>query len=595
MAKSNKNIILEVKALSYKYPKSDEYILKDINFTVNKGEHILVCGSSGSGKSTLSKCLNGIFPHLSDGKLEGDVIINGKNIQHYPICEFSSEIGMVFQNPEEQIFSIRVDNEVALGVEMQGFTRDEIVRRVDYALNKLKIDNIKNNITFTLSGGQKQKVSIASNLAVLPSILVLDEPTTDLDPISKQEVVDTLYELKKDIDTTFIIIEHDLTDLLDFVDRVIVLDKGKIIADGKTEDVFYNEFYKLDEIGIRIPDHIRLAKYLLESGYEWYEDSLPTKKSKVLEWLKTLLEYNKISFPQINHCDYTSNSNETVLKIENVKYTYKSSDKTVLKNINLEIKKGEFLGIVGHNGSGKSTLLKIILGLIKTKNGSILINNKDARNLKMEDLILDIGYVFQNPDNQLFCNTVKEEIEFGLKNRNFSEDFITAQRKKVLKIVGLEEKESNHPFSLSRGERQRLAVATMLVTNPKIIILDEPTTGQDSQNLEGLLKLLSELANSFDATIIMVTHDMDVLSRFASRIVVINDGNIVLEGSCKDIFCKHYNRLKDLKLKPPVISEISAQLSEFGMPYIPNWESFEKNIHNIESHNSMPVDQVHFR
>lgn len=233
----NHNII-EVRGVSFSYPGVEAKTLKNINLEIKKGEFVLISGTSGSGKTTLAKCLNGIIPHLSEGNLEGDIIINGMDTQGVPMHELSSEIGMVFQNPEDQIFSIRVEDEVAFGVECQGYTKEEIQKRVQYGLQKLRLEDIKKQITFSLSGGQKQKVSIASNLAMLPSILILDDPTTDLDPISKQEVMDIISELKEEIDTTFLIIEHDLNDLIEFIDRVIIMHEGEILHNGNPCEIF---------------------------------------------------------------------------------------------------------------------------------------------------------------------------------------------------------------------------------------------------------------------------------------------------------------------------------------------------------------------
>lgn len=578
----SQNKVLSVKDLSFTYPNTEEPVLKDLSFEIDKGEFVLLCGTSGSGKTTLAKCLNGIIPHLGDGKLKGEILVNGINTQQVEIHELSSEIGMVFQNPEDQIFSLRVEDEVAFGVECQGYTQKEIRERTAYALNKLRIEDLKRHLTFALSGGQKQKVSIASNLAMLPSILILDDPTTDLDPVSKQEVMDILSELKNEIDTTFLVIEHDLNDLLEFADRVIIMHEGEILYNGKPVDIFYDKFYELDEIGIRIPDHIRLAKYLLESGHALKDN--PLSKEVVFEWAKTLTMEKKLVLPNIVSKQYRKEQPEQVACIKNVDFEYNGTKRRILHDVCMDIKKGEFLAIVGHNGCGKSTLMKNIIGLLHPCGGSISINSNDTKKTRIEDLILDIGYVFQNPDNQLFCNKVTDEIEFGLRNRDYGEEYIQSQTAKALKIVGLEDKKNEHPFSLSRGERQRLAVATMLVSDPKIIMLDEPTTGQDERKLKSLLELMRELVENQGATMIMVTHDMEVVAKYATRIIVVNGGRIVLDGTPDDIFYKHNDLLTSLKLKPPIISEMSARLAacDCGFPYIPNWDVFQEQVIDAE-------------
>lgn len=571
-------VILDVKNLSVTYPLAKTKAINNLTFEIGKGEFVLLCGSSGSGKTTLAKCLNGIIPHLTNGELEGNVIINGKNTQDVEMHEISSEIGMVFQNPEDQIFSIRVDDEVAFGVECQGYTRKEIVKRVSYALKKLRIEDISRHLTFALSGGQKQKVSIASNLAILPSVIILDDPTTDLDPISKQEVMDILLELKNEVDVTFIVIEHDLTDLLEFADRVIVMHEGEIIFNDKAGRVFYEEFDKLDEIGVRIPDHIRIGKYLIDKGILGDKVGYPVKKDDIKELLKQSLLNKSLNFPLIKYKDYKVSSSEKVAEIKNVCFTYPGSKSQTLNDVSFDIYKGEFFGIVGHNGSGKSTVMKNILGLLKPTSGDVLINGRNTKEVDISDLIVDIGYVFQNPDNQLFCNSVRDEIEFGLRNKKLPEDIIKQEADKALEIVGLSDRANAHPFSLSRGQRQRLAVATMLVAHPKIIMLDEPTTGLDEKNLKGLLLLMQNMIDNFGGTLIIVTHDMEVVAKYATRIVVINHGQVILTGNPDHVFGNCYNELAELKLKPTIIASISIELKEYGMPYIPNWDFFKYQI-----------------
>ncbi len=569
--------ILEVKRLSFTYPSAKTKSIDDLNFEIAKGEFVLLCGSSGSGKTTLAKTLNGIIPHLADGRMEGEVIINGLNTQAVEMHEISRQIGMVFQNPEDQIFSIRVDDEVAFGVECQGYARKDIVERVNYALKKLRIEDIKRHITFALSGGQKQKVSIASNLAMLPSVIILDDPTTDLDPISKQEVMDILVELKEEVDTTFIVIEHDLTDLTQYADRIIVMHEGRIVLNGRPAEIFYENYDYLDSIGVRIPDHIRLGKFLLDHDLT-QKDRYPVAKESVRQLCAHALDGKTVQFPKIRYRDYTIPSDETVARISHVDFTYPGADKQILFDVNLDIFQGEFLAIVGHNGSGKSTLMKNILGLLTPTSGEVIINGNNTKETDISDLILDIGYVFQNPDNQLFCNTVREEIEFGLRNRDFEEEVIQEETDRALKIVGLEARENEHPFSLSRGQRQRLAVATMLVSHPKVIMLDEPTTGLDEKNLAGLLDLMEEIVYKHKGTLIMVTHDMEVVAKYATRVVVVNKGEIILNGDPDDIFNHHYHELEDLKLKPTIISSMTSELGVHGMPYIPNWDFFQEQI-----------------
>jgi energy-coupling factor transport system ATP-binding protein len=567
----NNGIVLQTKNLSYSYPDSELKVIDDVNIKIRQGEFVLLCGSSGSGKTTLAKCLNGIIPHLTNGKMYGDVYINGINTTDVEIYDLSRMIGMVFQNPEDQIFSTRVVDEVALGVECQGHSHTDIVERVNYATEKLRITDILNRLTFSLSGGQKQKVSIASCLAVLPSIIVLDDPTTDLDPISKQEVMDILAELKKEINMTFFVIEHDLTDLVEFTDHMLVMHEGKIILDGDPRNILYEHYDTLDNIGVRIPDHIRLAKYLFDKGYT-YDVQYPLKQSEVIDFTEKVLAKHDNVFPNLVYRDYARKNDQKVAEIKDVSYQYPATDTMQLDHVNLDIYKGEFVAIVGHNGSGKTTLMKNMLGLLKPCNGDVIINGLNTKETEVSRLILDIGYVFQNPDNQLFCNTVREEVGFGLLNNGVPASAVEKEVKRVLEIVGLDKEENAHPFSLSRGQRQRLAVATMLVSKPKIMLLDEPTTGLDEKDLKGILTLMEDLINYYDGTVIIVTHDMEIVAKYATRIVVMGGGKIVLDDNPTEIFKNHYRELTSLKIKPTIIASLSQKIHSDKMPYLPYWD-----------------------
>lgn len=284
----------------------------------------------------------------------------------------------------------------------------------------------------------------------------------------------------------------------------------------------------------------------------------------------------KLALPTLSYPDYAIHETEKVAEVRNISFRYPAAEKDVLRNISFDIYKGEFFAIVGHNGSGKSTLMKNLLGILHPTQGDVIVNQHNTKDTEISKMILDIGYVFQNPDNQLFCNTVREEIEFGLRNNKYPEDQIKALTERALDLVGLKDREAEHPFSLSRGQRQRLAVATMLVAKPRIIMLDEPTTGLDERDLNGILQLMQELVEFHDGTLIMVTHDMEVVSKYATRVIVVDAGEVVLNGDPISIFRDNVDKLEALKLKPTTISRMSSKLSDVGMPYIPNWAFFQQ-------------------
>jgi energy-coupling factor transport system ATP-binding protein len=549
--------LISITDLHYKPLTVDENVLSGINLDVFEGDFILLLGPSGCGKSTLTRCLNGLIPHLDQGTMEGKVQVKGKDTANHEIHEFALEIGMVFQNPDDQILSLKVVDEVAWGAENHGITHEEIVERVDQAMQLLGIEDLKENLTFAISGGQKQKVSIASNLAMLQEILILDDPTTDLDPVCTAEVIATLARIHTEMGKTIIVIEHDLTDLIELANRIVFMNEGKILYDGTVEDVLIRHYDKLLELGMNIPQHIEIAHALQEKEGD---SRLPIHKDEVFDLLEKFID--QVEVKEIPLSDPPT-FGETILSVEDLDFSY-IPENPILKNLNFKIQEGEFVAIIGANGSGKSTLIKNFIGLLRPNSGKVTMNGKDTRQIKISDLASEIGYVFQDPDQQLFANSVYEEIIFGLKLRDLLDEQSEKQAIDALKLVGLDGFLNRHPFSLSRGQRQKLAVATALLHRPPIVLLDEPTTGQDRRSLKGLLDLLEDLSKHGNTTI-MVTHDMDIVAAYATRVLVMDDGRIVIDGRPEEIFYDHYDYLEFLNLKPPTVINFCRRLEGKGM------------------------------
>lgn len=539
---------------------TDRDVLKDINLNINSGEFILLLGPPGSGKTTLTRCFNGIIPQIDSGSMQGSVLVKGKDTSQTRMYEFASIIGMVFQNPDDQIVSLKVLDEVAWGVENLGLEHDEIKKRVYEFMELLAIGHLKDRLTFAISGGQKQKVSIASNLAMLQDLLVLDDPTTDLDPVCKIEVVQALERLHREMNKTLVVIEHELTDLIEMTDRMIIMDDGAIVHDGTPDDLVSNHYDSLVSLGINIPQHVEIAHAVNElSGNN---KACPSHKEDAFLVLKSFVDKQKITpKPPVEH---TRIKGDPIITVRDVEFSYQSG-KPILRGINFDINKGEFVAIVGANGSGKSTLVNNFTGLLAPDNGQIIINGHDTKKIKIADLARDIGYVFQNPDHQLFSNTVEEEVGFSLKLRNIPAEEIKQRVTEVLEFVQLEHLRDRHPFSLSRGQRQKLAVATALIHQPSVILLDEPTTGQDRLSLSGLLALMTRL-NQQGNTTIMITHDMDIVAAYASRVLVVVQGQVVLDGHPSDIFYDNFETLNELNLRPPTVVDFCRRLEGCGVP-----------------------------
>ncbi len=559
MSEKPPEAIIDIRNLSFQYPLGSEPSIKNINLKIYPGEYVVITGPTGSGKTTLSLTLNGIIPHLVEGELQGEVYIDGMLVAEHPVHELTSTIGMVFQNPEDQLFSLNVTDEVAFGVENMGYTRPEIIERVDRAIEKVGLVQRRDYSIFHLSGGQKQKVAIASNLAIAPKILVLDAPTADLDPISSREVVTTLVDLrKKDRSRTFLVIDSDISDVITLADRIVVMNEGCIVLDSTPVDLLENHFVELDALGIRMPDHIRLMHWLHDRFPAITE--FPLEQDAVQTILKGLVERGTLAFGDpVLPIPHHNGSAYDIINFKSVSFQYNHGP-TILEGASLEVQNGEWVAIIGENGTGKSTVMKLICGLLKPNQGIVETAGVNTSASKLEEVLPHVGYLFQNPDNQLFMSTVEDEIGFGPRRANCPPEEVEARVNEALDLMGLQANRKQHPFTLSRGQRQRLAVATVLAARPKILLLDEPTTGQDQIALDNLMTLTRQLIDKHEASVIMITHDMDLVARYATRVIVLDKGKVLLDGSPMEIFTNARETLARMKLAPPCMVELTTGL-----------------------------------
>jgi energy-coupling factor transport system ATP-binding protein len=538
--------MIKIENLTYNYPNATTPALDNINLEIQEGEFILLVGPSGCGKSTLVQCLNGIIPKVAGGDLRGKIKIGGKDISNCKVHQLSRHVGMVFQNPNAQLFGLTVEEDVAFGPENLGMARDEIQKLVEKSIGIVGIEKLRKRFTFTLSGGEKQRTAIAGAIAMEPEILVLDEPTSDLDPVGTKQVLETLKRLNKDKSITIILIEQKIDEVFCIADRTIVMDRGKIILDGKTCEVFTRNFDLLENIGIYPPQLIRLSRML----------SVKPSYNEIFSYFNSL----NGSFKEFSEVKNIKKSPSKVV-FEDVWFNYRGGP-PALKGISLEIKKGEFIAMIGPNGSGKTTLLSCLIGFIKPGKGRILIDGQDIKNLCVAELATKVGYLFQNPDLQLFTDTIAQEVGFGLKNRSMAPADINKKVARAMEIMELSEYRDRHPHSLSRGQRQRLAVASILSMEQEIIVLDEPTTGQDRGHLSKFLSQIKKL-NDAGKTIIMITHDMSMVAEYARRTILMEEGKILMDGSTREVFSRP-DILKRASIELPLISRISNDLRKAG-------------------------------
>lgn len=574
------NSIIQTRDLGYSPLGMTDQVLKNVNLDLFKGDFALLLGPSGCGKSKLTLCLNGLIPHLDQGTMTGTVLVNGKDTRTHDVHEFSTTIGIVFQNPDDQILSLRVADEIAFGVENMGLSHDEIVHRVHEFMDLMEISHLKDRLTFAISGGQKQRVSIASNLVMLQEVLILDDPTTDLDPVGKSEIVHTLARLQQEMGKTLLVIEHDLNDLIEFANRLIVMDEGNIIYDGPPNEILSQHFDDLVRLGINLPQHVEIGHLILHENDQ--NHNCPIKKEESFALFEKFINDHPGELEKAKHS--TAYKGEPVISVRDLDFCY-NAGAPILSNLNFDIYRGEFVAVIGANGSGKSTLVNNLIGLLKPDKGKVTINGRETNKVKVADLVVDIGYVFQNPDHQLFANSVEEELRFNLRTRHLPDDEIEHRVDKTLEIVGLSQMRDRHPFSLSRGQRQNLAVATALIHDPKLILLDEPTTGQDRRNLAGLLEMLTRL-NQQGNTTLMVTHDMDIVAAFATRVIVMTKGKIILDGPPELIFYENFDELAKLNLRPPTIVDFCRRLANEGCPRFLIIEDLEESLKRRKEHHA---------
>ncbi len=550
---------IQVSDFSWKYASSEDWILKDINLTVQKGEFLGIVGPSGSGKTTLCLALTGLIPQLTRGTMNGSVQIDGLDTRKSRLHELIRRIGIVFQDPETQFVTMSVEDEIAFPLENFGYQRDQMISRITTAMEMTRLTGLKEKYPHELSGGQKQRVAIASFLALRPEILVLDEPTSDLDPVGKSEVFSVLADLKKRENLTLVVVEHNTEEMSKYADRVVLLNNARLEQAGEPVK-FFAEVDKLKAVGVFPPQVTELA-YRFRDKLGSLQ-ALPITLDEARSLVKTLELAKRVDLSdRIRHRP----KNEAIIKIRGLKYTYPDGTEA-LRGVDLEFGRGEYVALIGQNASGKTTLVKHLVGLLKPTEGDVEIFGLNTKKASVVDLAKRVGYVYQNPDHQLFCKTVYEECAYGLMNLGLARNEIEDRVRRVLQIVGLEGFENTDTFLLGKGQRTRLAVAATLVMEPEVIIVDEPTTGQDMKQSESIMGLLDKL-NRDGRTILIISHNMRLVAEYAERAVVMLNGRVVTDGPVREVFSQA-DLLHEAYLMPPQITTLGRMLAPYGPTFL---------------------------
>jgi len=543
---------IRIRDLWWRYELGQDWALRGINLTVRRGEFLVIVGPSGAGKSTLCLTLCGMIPHFSRGYYKGEVLINGQETRRMKLSEITRRVGIVFQDPDTQFVTMSVEDEVAFPLENHGVPRDEMIRRVRRTMEMTRILELRDKYPHELSGGQKQRVAIASILALEPEILVLDEPTSDLDPVGKSEVFSMLAELKR-TGRTIILVEHNTEEAAKYADRVVLLMDGRIVREGPPRRVF-EDVESIKSAGVYPPQVTELA-YIL-SNRNGVGGELPITLEECLEWLR---ERNaKVVAPAPERPPTKRADGAPIISVRNVSYSYPDGT-AALREVSLEFSRGEFAAIIGQNGSGKTTLVKHIVGLLKPTAGEVWIFGRRTSEMSIKEIATKVGYVYQNPDHQLFCQTVYEECAYGLRNLGLGEAEIRERVGEILRKVGLGGLEKTDTFLLGKGQRQRLAIASTLVMNPEVIIVDEPTTGQDMAQSTSIMELLESL-HSEGRTVIIVTHNMRLVAEYAERVVVMQAGRVILDGDVRSVFSR-VEELRSALITPPQVTLLGQLLA----------------------------------
>lgn len=513
---------LVVENLSFRYRIREELALKDLSLSISPGEVVLLAGASGCGKTTLMRCINGLIPRTYRGELHGDIHIFGQPVKEMSMPELSQAVGTLLQDPERQIVGSHVLNEVAFGLENLSIPRDEILERADNTLRFLGIEDLKDRETFSTSGGEKQKVALSGILVMQPKILLLDEPLSSLDPASAQEALQLFRKLADD-GIAVLIVEHRVEDVLSIhPDKVLYMEQGEIVYQGDVDGLMQ----VVDFRHIKLPAPVVLERAAAAEPVV-FKSALPESKEK-----------NLVIFEDVN-------------------FRYSQESPEVLHEVNFAINQGDVIAILGPNGAGKTTLVKHALGLLKPTGGRVLLEGQETNQMTVAQAAHTVGYVFQSPTQMLFAPTVEEELAFGPHNLRYSADQIKENVDWAVHAVHMESELKTPPLALSFGQQKRVSIASILAMRSRILMMDEPTAGQDYWNYLSFMDAILQMPG-FDA-VIFITHDVDLAVIYANRILLVHVGSIAADGPPEEVL-KDEILLRSCRVLPTSLLKLNLQL-----------------------------------
>lgn len=565
---SSSNTIIKLDDVSFSYGHEAQNALDHVSLAIEKGEFVGVIGPSGAGKSTLAAVMSGAIPHHYTGRLFGATLVNDRDTCEITLTDISRVVGSVLQDIDAQMVAPIVEDEMLFGLENFGIPHDQIEERISQTLTTVGISDLRHREIATLSGGQKQKVAIAAIIAMAPNVLVLDEPTAALDPASSTLVFDTLRQINREHGITVVVIEQKVALLSKYCSRVLVMADGKLAFDGEPHQVFAHAS-ELRQMGVDSPRVARIANSLAEVGLLPSDQAPCLNVSEAHQLISSLLadatsKDAPADVPETSpHIPAVPRgvNQEPVVELTDVTFAYPHGGASV-SNLNMCVYPGELVGIIGQNGAGKTTLTKLLNGLLHPASGTVRMAGMNTADVPTSAIAAKCATLFQNPDHQLCRDTVLDEVAFGLELHGVGTDEARQRARVAAERFGLPLDES--PFSLSRGQRQMVALASVVVLDPQVVLLDEPTSGLDYRECMTVMETVSEMAER-GCAVIMVCHDMEVVSDFAQRLVVMADGRILERGDANRIFADDA-LMRAAYVEPPQVVALSKELARDVSP-----------------------------